>query len=37
MMIKAAYSLMHRIKQMIGSQAHDNGEEEDNQEENKVI
>jgi hypothetical protein len=36
-MIKAAYSLMHRIKQMIRTQAQDNGKNKDNNEEKKVI
>ena len=37
MMIKAAHSLMHRMKQLIRSQALDDGEDEDNYEDKKVI
>jgi hypothetical protein len=36
MMIKAAYGLMHRLKQMIRSQALEKEEDEDNNEEKKV-
>ena len=35
-MIKAAHSLVHRMKQLIRSQTQDNGEDEDNYEDKKV-